>query len=132
MYLSTPSSHARSAFCIRLLSAVREFYLTLHINHVHLLLSVLRSVRNADQMLCNIPYLVSRKVQNLLVLNTCFKILIYNKQFLIIMQCTFRSSRPEMLCKKGVFKNFAKFIGKHLRRVSFLIKLRDSDTGVLQ
>ena len=59
-------------------------------------------------------YLVSRKVQNLLVLNNCFKILIYNKKFLIIMQCTFRSSRPEVFCKKGVLRNFAKFIGKHL------------------
>ena len=26
----------------------------------------------------------------------------------------FRSSRPEVLCKKGVLKNFTKFIGKHL------------------
>ena len=25
-----------------------------------------------------------------------------------------RSSDPEVFCKKGVFKNFAKFIGKHL------------------
>ena len=25
-----------------------------------------------------------------------------------------RSSRPELLCKKGILKNFAKFIGKHL------------------
>ena len=73
-----------------------------------------------------------KKSADLLVLNNCFKILIYNKQFLIITQCTFRGSRPEMLCKKGVFKNLAKFIGKHLRRVSFLIKLRDSGTGVLQ
>ena len=26
----------------------------------------------------------------------------------------FRSSRPEMSCKKGVLKNFAKFTGKYL------------------
>ena len=26
----------------------------------------------------------------------------------------FRSSRPEMFCKKGVFKTFTKFTGKHL------------------
>ena len=81
-------------------------------------------MRNADQILCNIPYLVSRKVQNLQVLNNCFKILIYNKQFLIIMQCTFRSSRPETLCKKGVFKNFAKFIGKYLRQSLFFNKVK--------
>ena len=26
----------------------------------------------------------------------------------------FRRSRPEVFCKKGVLKNFSKFIGKHL------------------
>ena len=26
----------------------------------------------------------------------------------------YRSSRPEMFCKKGVLRNFAKFTGKHL------------------
>ena len=25
-----------------------------------------------------------------------------------------RSGRPEVVCKKGVLRNFAKFIGKHL------------------
>ena len=30
-----------------------------------------------------------------------------------------RSSRPEVFCKKGVLKNFTKFTGKHLCRVSF-------------
>ena len=29
-----------------------------------------------------------------------------------------RSSRPVVFYKKGVFKNFAKFTGKHLARVS--------------
>ena len=28
----------------------------------------------------------------------------------------FRSSRPEVFCKKGVLRNFAKFTGKHLRQ----------------
>ena len=27
---------------------------------------------------------------------------------------SFRSSRPEVFCQKGVLRNFAKFIGKHL------------------
>ena len=36
-----------------------------------------------------------------------------------------RSSRSEMLGKKTVVKNFAKFTGKHMR-VSFLIKLDDT------
>ena len=35
-----------------------------------------------------------------------------------------RSSRAEVLCKRGVLRNFAKFAGKHLFRVSFLIKLQ--------
>ena len=26
----------------------------------------------------------------------------------------FRSSRPEVFCKKGVLRNFVKFTGKHL------------------
>ena len=30
-----------------------------------------------------------------------------------------RSSHPEMLCKKGVFRNFAKFTGKHLGQSLF-------------
>ena len=28
----------------------------------------------------------------------------------------FRYSRPEVFCKKGVLRNFVKFIGKHLRK----------------
>ena len=36
----------------------------------------------------------------------------------------FRNSRPEVFCKKGVIWNFAKFTGKHLYRVSFLVKLQ--------
>ena len=36
-----------------------------------------------------------------------------------------RSSRPEMFCKKGVLRNFAKLTGKHLwARVSFLVNCR--------
>ena len=34
-----------------------------------------------------------------------------------------RSSRPEVFCKKGVRRNFAKFSGNTCARVSFLIKL---------
>ena len=32
---------------------------------------------------------------------------------------TFRSSRPEVFCEKGVLKNFTKFTGKHLRQYFF-------------
>ena len=34
-----------------------------------------------------------------------------------------RSSRPEVFCKKGVLKNFAKFTGKHLCQSSFFNKV---------
>ena len=36
----------------------------------------------------------------------------------------YRNSSPEVFCKKDVLKNFAKFAGKRLCRVSFLIKLQ--------
>ena len=51
----------------------------------------------------------------------------------------YRSSRPEVFCKKGVLRNFAKYSGKHLRQSLFdkvtglrpatLLK-RDPGTGV--
>ena len=38
---------------------------------------------------------------------------------------TYRSSRPEMYCKKGVLRNFAKFTGKHLCQSLFFDKVAD-------
>ena len=35
-----------------------------------------------------------------------------------------RSSRPEVLCQKGVLRNFTKFTGKPCARASILIKLQ--------
>ena len=35
----------------------------------------------------------------------------------------FRSSRPDMFCKKGVLENFAKFYGKHLCQSLFFNKV---------
>ena len=35
----------------------------------------------------------------------------------------YRSSRPEVFCKKGVLRNFAKFSGKHLRQSLFFDKV---------
>ena len=35
-----------------------------------------------------------------------------------------RSSRPDVFCKKGFLRNFAKFIGKHLCRPGTLFKKR--------
>ena len=37
----------------------------------------------------------------------------------------FRSSRPEVFCRKGVLKNFAKFSGKHLYQSLFISKVAD-------
>ena len=34
-----------------------------------------------------------------------------------------KSSHPEVFCKKGALRNFAKFTGNTCVRVSFLIKL---------
>ena len=40
----------------------------------------------------------------------------------VIWTC-FRSSRPEMFCKKGVLRNFVKFTGKHLCQSLFFNKV---------
>ena len=37
----------------------------------------------------------------------------------------FRSNRPDVFCKKGVLRNFAKFIGKHLCRSLYFNKVVD-------
>ena len=37
----------------------------------------------------------------------------------------FRNSRPQVFCKKGIFKNFVKFAGKHLRQSLFFNKIAD-------
>ena len=52
----------------------------------------------------------------------------------LVIKFSYRSSRPEVICKKTVLKIFAKFTGKSLCQSLFLIKLqalRDSGTGVL-
>ena len=35
----------------------------------------------------------------------------------------YRSSRPDVFCKKGAFRNFAKFAGKHLHQSLFFNKV---------
>ena len=37
----------------------------------------------------------------------------------------FRSSRPDVFCKKGILRNFAKFIGKYLCRSLYFTKVAD-------
>ena len=51
----------------------------------------------------------------------------YNAQ-MNFLDCSFkngiyRSSRPEVFCKKGVLRNFAKFTGKHLCQSLFFNKV---------
>ena len=44
--------------------------------------------------------------------NTSRRLLLYFHESFFFLRPTIRSSRPEMFCKKGVLKNFAKFKGK--------------------
>ena len=54
------------------------------------------------------------------------------------VEIMFKSRHPEMLCKKGVLRNFTKFPGKHLCQSLFFNKVlglqlyqkRDSGTGI--
>ena len=48
-------------------------------------------------------------------------ILCYNN--MIKWLCTYRSSRPEVFCKKGVLRNFTKVTGKHLCQSLFFNKV---------
>ena len=41
-----------------------------------------------------------------------------------------RSSRPELFCQKGVFRNFAKFTGNHLCQRLFFNKNRGPKPGL--
>ena len=45
------------------------------------------------------------------------------KSFWSEIKSIFRSSRPEVFCKKGVLKHFAKFTGKHLCHSLFFNKV---------
>ena len=47
----------------------------------------------------------------------------YLEIFTIVASEICRSSRPDVLCKKGVLKNFAKFTGKHLCQSLFFNKV---------
>ena len=59
--------------------------------------SVMKELRNEKSNVCkNMLYMVKKAVLS-------------------------RSSRPEMFCKIGALKNFAKFTGKHLCQILFLI-----------
>ena len=53
-------------------------------------------------------------------ISTCKRVIFLTKKwgllqvFQLLHFFTFRSSRPEIFCKKGVLRNFAKFTRKHL------------------
>ena len=58
----------------------------------------------------------------------CFRNSIYSFYQVLYMVCRcskkyYWSSRPEVLCKKGVLKNFTKIIGKHLCKNFFFKKI---------
>ena len=65
-----------------------------------------------------------------LTLKSCFPLKLFPLKF----SAAFRNSRPEVFCKKGVFRNFAKFTGNHLCQSLFFNKVillkRDPSTGV--
>ena len=42
---------------------------------------------------------------------------------IINTKSSLRSSRPEVFCKKGLLRNFAKFLGKHLYQSLFFNKV---------
>ena len=45
------------------------------------------------------------------------------------MKIIYRSSLPDLFCKKGVLGNFAKFTGKHLCQRLYFNKVANSDAG---
>ena len=45
------------------------------------------------------------------------------------MKIIYRSSLPDLFCKKGVLGNFAKFTGKHLCQRLYFNKVVNSDAG---
>ena len=56
---------------------------------------------------------------------------IFGSTVLTVSFKIFRSSHPEVFCKKGVVKNFAKFTGKHLCWSLFLNKVTGFKTATL-
>ena len=58
------------------------------------------------------------------------QILYFSKDLTLQAKCIkylliFRSSRSDVFCKKGVLRNFAKFVGKHLCRSLYFNKVAD-------
>ena len=93
------------------------------------LLTSLAKISNDLNQWCNCNYNVIAPLQLISI------ILIF-----WLLRLNYRSSRPEVFCKKGVLRNFTKFAGKHLCQSSFFHKVaglrpatllkRGSGTGV--
>ena len=67
---------------------------------------------------CFLLYMVSyAKLVLMMVSGECRSIVF------VFLSYDFRSSRPEVLCKKGVLTNFIKFTGKHLCQSLFFNKV---------
>ena len=58
--------------------------------------------------------------ENAIIIQKNVRFLTYDT--LNILKICFRSSRAEVFCKKGIFRNFAKVIGKHLCQSLFFNK----------
>ena len=67
-------------------------------------------------------YSPKTKLSLLSLSSTCF----LHKNFVVVWVITeeaYRSSRPEVFCKKGVLRNFTKFGGKHFSQRLFFNKV---------
>ena len=63
----------------------------------------------------NLDFSNTYKKQLELELKLCIGIELLKNRYIHILMS--RSSRPEVICKKGVLKNLAKFTGKHLKKL---------------
>ena len=87
--------------------------------HIHLFRSCFSNMGSFRYVLVFLNFFVFVLwVTNLTILHDIFSV---NKVF--YWWETYRSSRPEVFCEKGVLGNFTKFIGKHLCHSLFFNKV---------
>ena len=82
-------------------------------------------VVNIKPIYLNKEYLFQNKIYYLDKIYLCFSKIKFSKHTL------YRTSRPEVFCKKAVFRNFTKFTGKHLCHSFFFSKVAILRTAVL-
>ena len=73
-----------------------------------------------EKIYCQIAFSSQKITQNKFVSNKC----IISSFKLTVFILFYKSSGPEMFCKKGVLRNFAKFTGKQMCQSHFLTKKR--------